>query len=140
MDAEFIPGAPFHGEFSSANASAPANEPAARIKLYPAGSAVEITTLGINDQVIITDVQIQCASSITASIFFGADENVGAGELVGKYGFAPTGTSNIGLGCNVPHKGPAQGSGGAGIPWPKIKTSGAGQIDVVIRGTIYRQD
>ena len=129
------PGQPFHGEFASGDASAPALETDARIKLYKEGTATEITALGINDQVIITDYNSQLASTVTVSMFFGATKAVTAGNLVHKVGHAASGQSQISVSFSTPYKGPV---GAGGIPWPKILTSAAGQVDVQIRGTIVR--
>ena len=119
----------FHAEFSSADASG-LSEPNSRLSLYGArgGSAI---TLDAQDVVSITDISVTSAgTNLTISIYDGADNSVGAGELIWK-GIVPTNsTSNVTL--QTPHEcGKAS--------YPKVKASGAGQIDVTIHGTIARQ-
>lgn len=118
-------GVPVHGEFSSANASA-LTEANSRILLYGAGSTTAVT-LGANDQVMITDLTIVAGAALTATIYDGADNTAGAGEVIAKGSFGANGGVHE-CACS-PHycqKG----------TWPKVLTSGAGQIDVIIRGTI----
>lgn len=121
------PGVPFHGEFSSADASA-LNEANSRFTLYPPGSTSAIT-LDSNDIVWISDVQVTVGTTLTVTVFDGTDATVDAGERVFKGGCAANNTIypnyTIGHCCQ---KG----------TYPKAKTSGAGQVDVQIHGTIQR--
>lgn len=120
-------GAPFHGEFTSADASAPANVAAATIALYGAGSTTAIT-VGANDQVLVTSIVITSAAAITVWIFDGTNTTVGAGEVILQGDFPVNG--GVSYQDNViPHycqKG----------TFPLCKTSGAGAVKVTIRGTI----
>lgn len=128
MQSQYTTGAVVHGEFSSADASG-LSEPNARILLYGAGSTTA-ATLDANDYVVITDVFALCgATGLTVTIYDGANNSAGAGEVVVKGTFA----ANGGLAWNLsaPHvcqKG----------TWPKVLTSAAGQIDVSIKAYIYR--
>jgi len=118
-------GVPFHGEFSSADASA-LSEANSRVLLYGAGSTTAVT-VGTNDQVIVTDVMIVAGAALTVQVYDGADNTVGAGERIAQGNFAANG--GLSHGGRTPHfcqKG----------TWPKVKTSGAGQVDVIVRGTI----
>lgn len=123
-----LPGVPFHGEFTSADASA-LSEENSRILLYGAGSTTAVT-LTSNDQVVITDLKVVCgASGLIVTVYDGANNTVAAGERIDLGTYAANG--GIMGSFAVPHycqKG----------TWPKVKTSGAGQIDVQIRGTIHR--
>jgi len=119
-------GVPFHGEFSSADASA-LSEANSRLALYGAGG-VSALTLNANDFVSITDVTISTGAALTVQVYDGANNAVGAGEQVciAKINGA------IAIPFTVAHtcqKG----------TYPKVITSGAGQVDVTIRGTIIRQ-
>lgn len=125
----FHQGAPFHGEFASADASA-LTEPNSRFALYGTG-AVASLTLDSNDQVIISEITIASAgTNLVGYIYDGADATVDAGESVWR-GIVPTNTTQA-LQFGIPHycqKG----------TYPKVKMSGAGQIYVSIRGTIFRK-
>jgi hypothetical protein len=127
MQNRYTTGALLHGEFSSADASG-LSEANARILLYGAGSTTAVT-LDSNDNVVITDVLIVAAAALTVTVYDGANNTVGAGEVVAKGSFPANG--GAALNFSAPHvcqKG----------TWPKVLTSGAGQIDVYIKGYIYR--
>jgi len=122
-------GVPFHGEFSSADASA-LNEANSRFSLYGAnfvtgGSAI---TLAATDIVVVLDVVIAAgAAGLAVWIYDGANNAVDAGEQIAK-AFLLANTTvypdfTLGHYC-------------AAGTWPKVKTSGAGQVDVTINGTI----
>lgn len=119
---------PFHGEFSSADASA-LTEPNGRFTLYGAGGTSALT-LDASDQVRITDITVSSAgTNLTLTVYDGANNAAGGGEVIWK-GVVPTNTvQNKTLA--TPHfcqKG----------TYPKVITSGAGQVDVTIHGTIVR--
>lgn len=120
-------GRPFHGEFSSADASA-LNEASSRFSLYGAGSTSAIT-LASHERVVITDIAIVAGAALTVTLYDGSDTTVGGGEQILKGDFAANG--GISSRLAVPHYGQT-GS------YPKVKTSGAGQIDVTIRGVIEK--
>lgn len=123
-------GSPFHAEFTSSDASTPANEPAARMTLYGASSTAAIT-LGANDQVVITDLRVLCGGTgLTVSVFDGADTTVDAGERITVGTYAANG------GEFQPMQTPFWCQKGT---YPKVKTSAAGQIDVYARGVIIRK-
>lgn len=124
----YLGGAAFHGEFASADASA-LSEANSRITLYGAGSTTALT-LNSNDYVTITDLKVIGDVALTTTVYDGADNVVDAGETITKGGFPATG-GEVQPGMQTPftcQKG----------TWPKVKTSGAGQIYAQIRGTILR--
>lgn len=126
MQNRFTTGAIMHGEFSSADASA-LTEANARVLLYGAGSVTAVT-LGSTDYVVITDVFVLCgATGLTVTVYDGGNNTVGAGEVVVKGTFS----ANGGLAWNLATPHVCQ----AGT-WPKVLTSGAGQVDVSIKGYV----
>jgi hypothetical protein len=133
-----LKGVPFHGEFSSSDASA-LSEANSRFSLYKAGfikagatvtlkSATEGTDQLLGSVVIVTDVLISIgASALTVQVYDGADNVIDAGELIAKAQVLANTNTSIRL--FVPH----YCSSGS---YPKVKSSGAGQIDVTIHGLI----
>jgi hypothetical protein len=133
-----LKGVPFHGEFSSADASA-LSEANSRFTLFPAGfikagttitlkSSTEGTDTLLGSVVIITDILISIgASALAVQVYDGADNTVDAGELVAKAQVLINTNTSIRL--FVPHYCMAG-------TYPKVKTSGAGQVDVTIHGLI----
>lgn len=124
----YLGGTPIHGEFTSADASA-LTEENSRILLYGPGSTTAVT-LASTDQVVITDLKLICgATGLTVTVYDGANNTVAAGERITMGTFAANGgeAQNFTTGhyCQVG-------------TWPKVKTSAAGQIDVQIRGFVYR--
>lgn len=117
----------FHGEFSSADASA-LSEVNSRVLLYPAGT-VTAYTLAATDQVLIYRVTLVCGAALTVQLYDGADNSVGAGEKVLQGNFAANG--GVGGPFAVAHQCQAG-------TWPKVKTNTSGQIDVTIHGVIRR--
>lgn len=128
MQNRYTTGSLVHGEFSSADASG-LSEPNSRILLYGAGSTTAVT-LDSNDNVVITDVFVLCgATGLTVTVYDGANNTVAAGETIVKGTFSANG--GVAMNLSAPHvcqKG----------TWPKVLTSAAGQIDVAIKGYIYR--
>ena len=122
-------GAPIHGEFSSADASG-LTEANARFTLYASPGATALT-LDSNDVVTITDVSITNTSggALTVQIYDGANNAVGAGELVLFARVAAAG--------NVLHRFGTPHACQKGT-YPKVITSGAGQIDCSLKGSILR--
>lgn len=128
MQNQYTTGAVCHGEFSSADASA-LTEANARILLYGAGSTTAVT-LAATDHVIITDLKILCgATGLTVTVYDGANNTAGAGEVIAKGTYAANGGEANNY--SAPHVCQAG-------TWPKVLTSGAGQVDVSIKGYIYR--
>lgn len=127
FDPNMLPGTPFHGEFSSADASALTEATTARFVMYPPGSTVALT-VGSNDQVIITDVAVfTVTAAAQPTIYDGADATAGSGEVV----FATRSTTGAVQSFTVPHfcqRG----------TYPKCKSASAAQIEAVIRGFIVR--
>lgn len=121
-------GAQFHGEFSSADASAPADDAAARVSLFGAGSASALT-LATTDQVVVTDMAIETSAALTVTVFDGANEAAGAGEIIYK---GDVGTTSA---YAPPFTCPFYCQLGT---YPHVLTSGAGQVDVQMRGYIIR--
>lgn len=118
-------GVEFHGEFSSADASA-LNEASSRFALYGARSTSAIT-LASTDCVRITDIVFKSVAAINVDIYDGANNAVDAGELIARVAFAANTSAVVSFGaahhCQVG-------------TYPKVKASGAGQIDVVIHGFV----
>ena len=119
-------GAPIHGEFSSADASA-LTEAASRLALYPASSTTALT-LGSTDQVQVTAVTITTQATLTVQIYDGADNVIGAGERIGRVQNA----TNIAM--QILFLQPHFCQLGT---FPKVKTNGAGQVDVTLNGTVW---
>ena len=93
-------GRPFHGEFSSADASA-LSEVNSRFALYASNSLAAVT-LAANEQVLITDIDVVCGgTALTVTLYDGADTTVSAGEQVLKGTFAANG--GISSHLLVPH-------------------------------------
>jgi hypothetical protein len=121
-------GRPFHGEFSSADASA-LSEVNSRFSLYASNSLAAVT-LAANEQVLITDIDVVCGGTgLTVTLYDGADTTVSAGEQVLKGNFAANG--GISSHLLVPHYCQVG-------TYPKVKASAAGQVDVTVRGVIVR--
>lgn len=116
---------PFHGEFSSADASSPATEPDARIALYNRDKAA--ITLASTDIVVITDITIVTESALRVDVFDGANTTIANGERIAAAQFGANGGQSSGL--TTPHFCKAG-------TYPKVKTSGAGQVDVILHGHI----
>lgn len=128
-----FPGVPFHGEFSSANASA-LTEANSRFTLYGAdsgdGSGASALTLGASDIVMVTDITITGATAYTIQLYDGANNVVDAGEQIVKATFLTTLTQFVWAAAFCPHycqKG----------TYPKLIASATGQVDSTIRGFIY---
>lgn len=125
-------GRPFHGEFSSADASGLA-EATARVTLYygDLGTAPKgALSLGGDEVVVITDLKVVCgASGLTVTVYDGKSVTVTAGTVIDLGTYAANG--GLVLALATPHFCLAG-------TYPKVKTSGAGQIDVQIRGYIRR--
>ncbi|MGF1582376.1 MAG: hypothetical protein ACFCD0_23875 [Gemmataceae bacterium] len=123
----FDAGSPFHGEFSSTDASS-LSEANARFTLYKAGKAGNDSfTLSSDQQVVITDIQIMASVALTLTLFDGADSVSTSGEIVAQGDFGAGGGLTISL--QTPHfcqKG----------TYPKVATDAAGQIDAFIHGVI----
>ena len=117
-------GSAVHGEFSSSNASS-LTEPQSRITLYGPASTSAVT-LGASDYVVVTDVVITTGTSLTVTIFDGADATPDAGEVI--YKGTVNGTAQFSA-LLTPHYCQVG-------TWPHVKTSGSGQVDVVLRGTL----
>ena len=125
-----LEGRAFHGEFTSADASA-LNEANSRFTLYGNQGQTAKTgiTLAANEQVVITDIQLWSVAAVTVQLYDGANNSVAAGE---KIFHAPmTANGHVEQSLTTPHYC-LEGS------CPKVKTSGAGQVDVLIRGVIVR--
>lgn len=127
-------GAPIHGEFSSADASA-LSEPNSRIGLYKGGSIKtdSVLVLGATDKVFISSLLIAVgATALTVTIYDGSDNAVDAGEVIAVVVLAVNSTVAIDW-TQTPRRGPI---GAGGIPFPKVKTSAGGQVYVTLLGTV----
>ena len=118
-------GNPFHGEFSSTDASAPGTEPDARVTLYDMLKAA--ITITATQTVVITDITIVAGSAMTVTIFDGANTTVEAGERIAKGNFAANGGQSSKLA--TPHFCKVG-------TYPKVLTSVAGQVDVILHGYV----
>lgn len=117
-----------HGEFSSADASA-LDEPSSRILLYGAGSTSAVT-LAATDQVQIDSVSILVGGTgRVVTVYDGANNTVAAGETI------LTGTFAANTSHNSIFQTPHYCQPGT---WPKVITSGSGQVNVYVRGSIKR--
>lgn len=130
---QYPKGVPAHGEFSSADAHAPGNEAAARFSLFGAAQTAPALptalTLGSGDYAIVGDVEITAgAAALIVQLFDGGAASPGAGNLIAK--ITVPANSTVVWAPRVPHVC-QQGS------YPKLLTNVAGQVDAVIRLTIY---
>jgi hypothetical protein len=117
----------FHGEFSSADASA-LNEANSRVLLYGPSSTTAIT-VGATDVVVVTGISVRVgATGMVATVYDGADNAPAAGEILHKGTYPASG---------APHVESLINSHFCQVgTWPKVKGSVAGQIDVVLRGYV----
>ncbi len=123
-----IPMPTAHGEFSSADASS-LDATTSQVALYGPGGTTALT-LNSNDYVHVSQLSISSAgTNLTVSVYDGADATIGAGELIWKGVVATNTTANV----HLPHPHVCQ----KGTP-PRVKTSGAGQVDVTLHGAIAR--
>lgn len=127
-------GRPFHGEFTSADASG-LSEANSRFALYTAGNTPAAITLAANERVVITDIFVLVgATGLTVTLYDGANNSVAAGERILLGTFAANGGVSSSL--QTPHFCQKNADTGTPVGYPKVKTSGAGQIDATIRGYI----
>lgn len=129
INIETLPGRPFRGVFTSADASSPSNAPATVFTLYEVKGATTIT-LAATDEVIITDIIATVGANISTTIFEGADENIASpSEIIAvvRGGTTVCATHRFA----VPH------FCAAGVT-PRCRTSGTGQVDCVIHGVIRK--
>lgn len=120
-------GREFHGEFSSADASA-LSEANSRFTLYDTGK--NAITLAATERVVITDLFLSVgATAQVVQAYDGADNSVGNGERIAQVNLPVNGsfTSN-----NTQPHFCALGT------YPKIKTGAAGQVDGHIKGVIAK--
>jgi len=122
-------GVPFHGEFSSADASA-LTEANSRFALEKAGFITSGSTIALaaTDIVVVLDAVITVgATGLSVWLYDGANNVVDAGEQIAKVFLLANTTVysdfTVGHYC-------------AAGTYPKVKSSGAGQVDVTINGTI----
>ena len=121
-----INGQPFHGEFTSADASA-LSEANSRFGLYVPFTLTTIPLVS-TDRVVITDVWFWSVAAVAVSVYDGSDTTVSAGEKI--WGTATvTANTNVWQTLATPHHCQTG-------TYPKVKTGGAGQIDAIIRGFI----
>lgn len=120
-------GAPFHGEFTSADASA-LTEANSRFTLYVPHTTTAIT-LASTSRVVITDLWFWSVGAVAVSIYDGADATVSAGEKI-------WGTATVAANTNV-FRSLVTGHHCQTGTWPKVKTGAAGQIDAIIHGYIW---
>jgi len=121
---------PFHGEFSSADASN-LSEEASRLTLYElGGSGTTTISLADDDEVVITSCSMSTTAiggSIILQLFDGPDSSLSVGELIAR-GVVTTSVMAYQT-LPVPHICRAG-------TYPKVKASGSGQVDVIIHGYI----
>jgi hypothetical protein len=123
-------GAPVHGEFSSADASA-LTEENGRFSIYGAGSTSAVT-LGSTDVVCITDLHVMVGSSaLTVTVYDGANNAAGGGEVVVSGEYPANGGAVLAL--RTPHVCQAG-------TYPKVITSGAGSVKVQFHGHVVRKE
>lgn len=122
-----LPGRVISGVFSSADASG-LSEANSRFALYDT-SRNAISSLAANEQVIITDIQVIVEDGLAVNVYDGADTSVAAGENIAS-ATLPDGGGFV-RSLQTPHFCTL-------ATFPKIKTSGAGQINAHINGYIVR--
>lgn len=116
----------YHAEFSSADASA-LSEPNSRFTLYQLSTKTAITVQA-TDTVVVTDVLLRVgAAALTVNVYDGADNVVDPGEKIFSGSF-PANSGDAVL-YSTPHFCQVG-------TYPKVKTSIAGQVDMVIRGYV----
>lgn len=132
-----LAGKPFHGEFSSADATA-LSEENARFTLYGnQGSTVKTAiTLASNEQVVITDIYVSVATGTPlVQIFDGSNNSPAAGEKIFEAKMADNTNGNIAprerVALVTPHYC-LQGT------YPKCKADSAVQVYAIIRGVIIK--
>ena len=120
---------PFHGEFASADASA-LTEANSRFTLYEMGLTTALT-LAAGDYVVVTDIIVDYtgATTRTITLYDGADNVVDAGEKINEL------TRIQNDHTESQYVTPFTCQKGT---FPKVKTSGGGQVTVLIRGQIER--
>jgi hypothetical protein len=124
----YLSGAPVHGEFSSADASA-LTEANSRFSIYGAGEASAVT-LGSTDVVVITHLHLMVGSTaLTATVYHGSDATADAGEVVVTGDYPANGGLHGPVGLHVCKTG----------TYPKVKTSAAGSVKVQFHGHIVRK-
>lgn len=127
-------GKSFHGEFTSADASA-LSEANSRIALYDIDK--NAITLAANERVVITHLFGIGGSALTVTVYDGENATPAAGERILLGNFGATGGVDTTFG-GVPHHCKGNNSTATPLGYPKVKASGAGQIDVTIHGYIER--
>lgn len=117
-------GEPLRGEFASADASG-LNEADSRFTLYPQASTTAVT-VDSTDYVQICSITFASAgTNLVCTVYDGADATVDAGEIVRRFIVPTNGTVTVEL--EIPHTCQVG-------TYPKVKTSGAGQVYVQFSG------
>lgn len=119
-----LAGSDFHGEFSSADASG-LSEANSRFTLFEPRQKGSIS-LGSSDVVAITDIVVTTNTSLTVTIYDGANNSVASGETLAKVILSGTGV--------IKFTTPKQCQKGT---YPKVLTNTSGQVDVQISGFIH---
>lgn len=120
-------GVPFHGEFSSVDASSGVllTEASRRFSLFIAGTTAA-TTLAASDQVLVTELYSATSNTSIVTIYEGSDVTPAAGETIAILRQTTVGQS---VTFNTPHYCQAG-------CYPKVVNSTTQIVDVVIRGVI----
>lgn len=126
-------GRPFHGEFSSADASA-LSEANARFTLY--GVDKQAITLAADERVIVTDIDVVVGTALTVTIYDGDDATPDDGEKILMHSFGANG--GISSHLRTPHYCAVNASTSSPDGYPKLETSAAGQVDCVIHGVVVK--
>ena len=118
-----------HGEFTSADAST-----AAVVTLYTGDGVARALVAG--ERLVIQSFHVVVgASGLTVTLFDDrdADGTADAGEIIARGTFAANGSLSE---SGILHY--CKQAVTANVLAPKVKTSGAGQVDVVLRGFIIK--
>lgn len=124
----------FFGYFTSADASA-LTEGNSRLTLYDTNRSA--ITLAANERVVIDQIDVIVGGSgLTVTLYDGADATPAAGEIFFLGTLAANGYVSQSL--MTPQYGKNNNSLVTPLGYPKVKTSGAGQVDVIVRGVIEK--
>lgn len=131
MNSAITTGEVVHGEFTSADASTAAAFTIYGKQATNGATARPTRPIVAGERLIVTDVYISSVTALTVNVFddSNADGLVTAGEKIAAVALGALGVSSqrfdSGHYCNPGTT-------------PKLKASGAGQVDAIIRGVIVK--
>lgn len=120
---------PIWGSFESSDART-LDEPTSRLTLYKMVDDVPTAvTLAADDIVEISDLHAYVTTTMIVSVYDGADNVVGAGELISKLSLSTLGANDVPMSFETPHKCSIG-------TYPKVITTLAGVVAVQLRGNL----